>query len=277
MSGDGGLAEARALLFVPGARADRFDRAAAAVAAAAGRRAMVVVDLEDAVAPGEKEAARDAVDGWLGRGNRAVVRINGAGTPWFADDLALVVGRGCPVMLPKAADPAVPEEIVRRTGGRSAVLALVETAEGVEGASALARAAGVARLAFGNVDLSTELGVDAADAEALRYARSRVVLASAAAGRPGPVDGVTTDLGDEAALRADAREGRRLGFTAKLCLHPRQLGPVVEEFGPAERELEWARRVLAAAPTGTELTVVDGKMVDRPVWERARRLIASVD
>jgi citrate lyase subunit beta/citryl-CoA lyase len=272
----GALAAARALLFVPGARADRFDKAASAAAA---HRVLVVVDLEDAVAPEAKDAARDAVDAWLGKGGgrEAVVRINGAGTPWFEDDLALVVARGCPVLLPKAADPAVPEEIARRTGGRSPVLALVETAAGVEGASALARAEGVARLAFGNVDLSTELGVDAADSEALRYARSRLVLASAAAGRPGPVDGVTTDLGDEAALRADAAHGHRLGFTGKLCLHPRQLGPVVEEFSPGAAELEWAGRVLAAAPTGTELTVVDGKMVDRPVWERARRLIASVD
>ncbi|WP_052865423.1 HpcH/HpaI aldolase/citrate lyase family protein [Streptomyces niger] len=260
------LAAARSLLFVPGDRADRYAKAAAAGADG------VIVDLEDAVAPEGKDAARDAVAGWLAGGARAVVRINPPGTEWHAADLAMAAAHGAPVMLPKAEDPADLAAVADRTGGRLPVLALVETAAGVENAAALCRAPNVVRAAFGNIDLAAQLGVDPDDHQALAYARSRLVCASAAAGLAPPLDGVTAGLAADGPLPADVAHARRLGFGGKLCIHPRQLDAVHEGFTPSADEREWARRVLAAEGP---VTVVDGQMVDRPVLERARRVLAA--
>jgi citrate lyase subunit beta/citryl-CoA lyase len=258
------LAAARSLLFVPGHRSDRFDKAVSAGADG------VIIDLEDAVAPEGKDAAREDVAAWLTGGGRAVVRINAPGTPWFEADLAMAAAHGVPLVLPKAEDPAVPEAIALETRGRSPVLALIETAAGIENAAALCRAPNVLRAAFGNVDLSAQLGVDPTDHQALAYARSRVVCASAAAALALPLDGVTTDLTGAEPLAADIAHARRLGFTGKLCVHPRQLDAVHEGFAPSAAEREWAHRVLDA---GEAVTVVDGRMVDRPVLERARRIL----
>ncbi|WP_030608554.1 HpcH/HpaI aldolase/citrate lyase family protein [Streptomyces sclerotialus] len=259
------LAAARSLLFVPGHRSDRYAKAAAAGADG------VVVDLEDAVAPDAKDAARDAVAEWLAGGARAVVRINAPGTEWYAADLAMAAAHGAPVMLPKAEDPAALESAAARTGG-GPLLALVETAAGVENAAALCRVPGVVRAAFGSIDLAAQLGVDPDDRPALAYARSRLVCASAAAGLAPPLDGVTTGLAADGPPASDVAYARRLGFGGKLCIHPRQLGAVHEGFTPSAAEREWAHRVLAAEGP---VAVVDGRMVDRPVLERARRILAA--
>jgi citrate lyase subunit beta/citryl-CoA lyase len=127
------------------------------------------------------------------------------------------------------------------------------------------------RAAFGNVDLAARLGVAHDDHTALAYARSRLVVASAAAGIGPPVDGVTTAVRDEESLTADLALARRLGFTGKLCVHPFQLPYVDEAFAPSEEELGWARAVLGA---GDSVTTVDGQMIDKPVLERARWLLS---
>jgi citrate lyase subunit beta / citryl-CoA lyase len=253
------LKEAVTLLFVPGDRPDRFGKAAASGADG------VILDLEDAVADGDKDAARLAVAEWLAGGGVALVRINAPGTSWFEADRELVTKYRCPVVLPKAEDPQVIE------GLGAPLIPLVETAAGIEAAAALCRARNVARVAFGSVDLATELGVRHDDEIALGYARSRLVLASAAAGIVPPLDGVTTELIDPAVLDAEVRHARRLGFGGKLCIHPKQIAAVRQGFAPTEAELGWARRVLAA---GDSAATVDGQMVDRPVLERARRLLA---
>ncbi|RSD07346.1 HpcH/HpaI aldolase/citrate lyase family protein [Amycolatopsis eburnea] len=250
---------ARTFLFVPGDRPDRFGKAVASGAD------VVLLDLEDAVAPADKDAARAAVGTWLDGGGTAMVRINAPGTPWFDADAALVAARGVPVMVPKAEHPGV-------LAGFREVVALVETARGVERAGELAAVPSVTRLAFGSVDLAAELGVDPDDREPFAYARSRLVIASAAAGLAPPVDGVTTDLRDDDRLAADVRYARRLGFGGKLCVHPRQVAPVQMGFEPTEAEREWARRVVTA---GASVSTVDGKMVDRPVLARARRILGE--
>lgn len=246
-------------LFVPGDRPDRFAKAVASGADA------VIIDLEDAVAPEDKDSAREHVEAWLAGGGRALVRINAPGTPWFEADAALVTARGVPVVVPKAETPGV-------LAGFREVVALVETALGVERAGELAAVPSVTRLAFGSVDLAAELGVAPEDREPFAYARSRLVVASAAAGIAPPVDGVTTDLRDDSRLAADVRYARRMGFGGKLCVHPRQVAPVRAGFAPTEAEREWARRVLTA---GASASVVDGRMVDRPVLERARRILGD--
>ncbi|MGW1025728.1 HpcH/HpaI aldolase/citrate lyase family protein [Streptomyces sp. NPDC002577] len=257
------ITAARGLLFVPGHRPDRFDKAAACGAD------LVIVDLEDAVAAGDKEHARDNAAAWLALGNRAVVRINPPGTPWSEADLSMAAGHGCPVMAPKAEDPVVLAGLAARTAGRCELIPLIETALGVERAHEVCAAPGVARAAFGNVDLAAQLGVDHDDHAALTYARSRLVVASAAAGLCPPIDGVTTAVRDRDALTADVAHARRLGFTGKLCIHPFQLSAVADGFAPSAEELRWARAVVGA---GDAVTSVDGQMVDKPILERARRI-----
>ncbi|MGW1816672.1 HpcH/HpaI aldolase/citrate lyase family protein [Streptomyces sp. NPDC002125] len=256
------IAAARTLLFVPGDRPDRFGKAAGSGAD------LVVIDLEDAVAAEDKERARRSAAGWAGLGTRTVVRVNAPGTPWFEADLRMAARHGCPVMVPKAEDPAV----LGRIAADCALIALIETALGAERAYEVCSAPGVVRAAFGNVDLSAQLGVAHDDTLALAHARSRVVLASAAAGISPPVDGVTTAVRDLEALAADTAHARRLGFSAKLCVHPAQIAPVASGFAPTEEELRWARAVLEA---GDSVTTVDGHMVDKPVLERARRVLSG--
>jgi len=256
------VAAARSLLFVPGNRPDRFAKAAASGAD------VVVLDLEDAVAAAEKPGARTQVDGWLARGRRCVVRINAAGTEWFDDDVAMVRAHRCVVMLPKSEDP----HVVRELAARSPVVPLLETATGVLRAREVCATQGVVRPAFGSLDLAAELAVDPADRLALMHARSAVVLTSASAGLPGPVDGVSTAIRDPDAVRADAEHSAALGFTGKLCIHPGQLASVHAAFDPSPEQVRWARTVLAAADGG--VTALDGRMVDKPVLDRARGLLA---
>lgn len=266
------VAHATSLLFVPGHRPDRFDKAASAGAGA------VILDLEDAVAPEAKDDARKHVAEWLGaRGpgaDPAVVRINPAGTPWYDADVAAVAAcPGTAVMLPKAETADAVAGLVAALGDGAAVLPLIETADGVLNARAVLAVTGVVRAAFGSIDLSAQLGVDPTDTTALLYARSALVLASAGAGVAPPLDGVTTDITDDDLLGADTRHAASLGFTGKLCIHPRQLSVVQAALAPTDDELAWARRVLDAAGDGG-VTVLDGKMIDKPVVERARRTLA---
>jgi citrate lyase subunit beta/citryl-CoA lyase len=261
------LGTARSLLFVPGDRPDRFERAAASTAD------LVVIDLEDAVAEADKDRARDNAADWLARGNRAVVRINPLTGAGAEADLAMAAAHGCPVMVPKAEDPALLSDLAARTAGRCGIVPLVETALGVERAHGVCATPGVVRAAFGNVDLATQLGVDPGDHAALAQARSRLVLASAAAGVCPPADGVTTAVRDETVLAADVAHARRLGFTGKLCIHPGQLAAVAAGFAPSPGELRWARAVVGA---GDSVSTVDGHMVDKPVLQRARRVLAQV-
>ncbi len=263
------LREARTFLFVPGSRPDRFARAADSGAE------QVILDLEDAVEPDVKDSAREAVCAWLASGGQGIVRVNAASTPWFREDCEAIAGAAglAGVMLPKSEDPAVIAELARLLGPARPVVALVETALGIRDADAIAAAIGVARIAFGSVDFSTDIGCSHTR-EPLLLARSTLVRASRAAGIAAPVDGVTTDLDDETAAADDARYARTLGFRGKLCIHPRQLAPVVAAFRPTDGEVAWATRVVDAASDGSAQRV-DGQMVDRPVLDRARQMLAD--
>ncbi|MCE0762805.1 CoA ester lyase [Pseudonocardia kujensis] len=271
------LLGARTLLFVPGDRPERFAKAAASGAD------LIVLDLEDAVAPAAKPEARAAVREWLAAGNPGTVRINPPGTEWYGDDVAAVVAAAgaagaaraagpAPVMLPKAQDPAEVAALVAALGPAAQVVPLVETALGVHRAVEVCGVAGVVRAGFGSVDLASELGVDPVDREALRFARSALVLGSRAAGAGAPIDGVTTAVRDEQLLLEDCAHGLSLGFTAKMCIHPAQVGPVATAFSPTPEQVEWARAVVGGS-AGGGVAVVDGKMIDKPVVERARALL----
>lgn len=248
-------------LFLP---ADKLDRLAKALASGADT---VILDLEDGVGPGAKAAARAAIAALPAPASPITIRINAAGTPWHDDDLAMLralVWRPA-VMITKAERPAA-----MRPAGIGPVWALIESAAGLAAARAIA-AAGINRLVFGTADFSTDLGI-AHEREPMLAARSELVLASRLAGLPPPIDGVCTDLNDIARIEAEARYALALGFGGKLCLHPRQIAPVLAGFRPSEDEIAWARRVVAAGGEGA--IAIDGEMVDAPIRARAARLLA---
>jgi len=139
---------------------------------------------------------------------------------------------------------------------------------------AVASAPGVERLVFGTLDFALDLDI-APEPEGLAHAAACIAIASRAAGLPVPVAGVTPEIGDEPKLLADLAWARRLGFGAKLCVHPRQVAPIHDALRPSAAEVAWAQRVLAAAETSQGAAVqVDGRMVDKPVLQRARWLLA---
>ena len=264
----------RSYLFVPGDRPERF---AKALASSADR---VILDLEDAVQPSAKHAARQAVECWLREAGdpdrfRAVVRINGADTTWHAEDVAAL--RALPaavdVMLPKSENEDVIGSV--HAGARASLVLLVETVAGLVNVRRMAACAGVARIAFGSVDFCSDAGIEG-EHEELDFVRSQLVIESRFAGLPAPVDGVTVALDDHERIRRDVARSRRFGFTAKLCIHPKQVPAVNAGFEPTAADLEWAKRVLSACERAGEQGAisVDGKLVDKPILDKARRLIA---
>jgi len=274
------LALARTFLFVP---ADRPERHARALATGAGG---VIVDLEDAVAPERKAAARMGLAASFAAlpeadRKRLLVRINAGGTPWHDDDRAAVgelVAQGliAGVVLPKAEQPADLRQLAQAVGPRGVLVPLIESAAGLEAVNELAAAPQVLRLAFGNLDFQADLGLacDADEAE-LVPVRLALLLSSRRAGLPAPIDGVTPDWRNTQRLAADAARARVGGFGAKLCIHPDQVAPAHAALGPNAEELAWARRVIDAIRTaGGGVVSLDGRMVDAPVVRLAQRLLA---
>lgn len=267
---------ARSYLFVPGTQPERFEKALRAGADA------VILDLEDGVSVERKVQARATVAGWLARNARSTVyvRVNAAGTAWHDSDVAAIARPGLAgVVLPKAEDPTAVARLTARLPAGVPVLPVVETALGLWHALDLARAAGVERLAFGAIDFQLDTGIEGED-EALLYARSHLVVASRVAGVQQPVDGITVTLDDPERVRADTVRAHRLGFGGKLCIHPRQVPIVNAVFSPSAEEVQWARRVLdagtAATARGAGAFRLGDEMVDRPVIERARRILARI-
>ncbi|WP_280460511.1 HpcH/HpaI aldolase/citrate lyase family protein [Nocardia carnea] len=264
------LRTAATFLFVPGDRPDRFDRAAESGAD------VIIIDLEDAVAPTNRPAARNYVRSWLKTGGRAIVRLNPRGTADHSLDLRALQSLVGYVMLPKVETAAQAEATVAALGIRTRVVALIETARGVQAADTIAASEVVLRLAFGNVDLAMDLGIEPNNREALLSARSLITLASASAGLHGPIDGVTTALNDLDSVQSDARYSASLGFRGKLCIHPRQLHATRIGLAPTQTEVDWAREILKGS-FGGQARSVGGAMVDRPVEERARDILRRAE
>jgi len=263
----GPAATARTLLFVPGNRPERFAKAAATATD------LVIVDIEDAVPQDAKASARDSVVQWLSADGRCAVRVNGTRSVHYQQDVTALAGLPGlqAVVVPMADDPAALESLHQRLGRGVEIVALIETALGVVQAVPLASAAGVTRLAFGHLDFAADIDSSIED-EAMLMARSTLVVASRAAGLPGPVDGVTTTLDDPSRSGADAARARSLGFTDKLCIHPSQVEAVNAAFSPGAEEIAWALNIVKVSPAGGVLRV-DGQMVDAPVILRAHRVL----
>jgi len=245
----------------------------------------VVADLEDAVASAAKAAARELVRDVLGAraresgGPLVLVRPNGAGTAFFADDLDAVSALAPDaIVLPKA----VPQTLDALGSEGPPVTAIVETAHGVRHAYDVASAPRVAALLLGAVDLGAEIGLESRpDGLEILYARSKVVLESAAAGVRPPFDIVHLDVDDDEGLEAECRLARSLGFRGKACIHPAQVPIVNRVFAPSEADIEWARKVIEAyeqaESEGRGVLALNGAMVDLPVVERARRILAEAE
>ena len=280
----------RTALFVPGNRLERVDKALATGAD------VVIIDLEDAVPPGQKDQARADVAQKLADtpGRRILVRVNGLDTPEFAPDLKAVVGPHLSgLLVPKVESPI---EIVRihealislekAAGlqiGALPVIALIETARGVENISQIAASqtepARLYTVAFGAADYSLDLGIELTmGGDELFYARSRLPIACRAHNLAPPIDTpFMIDLKDIPALKADTARARQLGFMGKLCIHPNQIEPVNAIFSPGPDEIAQAEKVIKAyeesEAKGLGAIQVDGKFVDLPVVERARRTL----
>jgi len=267
----------RNLLFVPGTRPDRFAKALAA------RPDMVTVDLEDAVIPAHKDAARaqsmPLFDG-AADGIERVVRINGVRTAFGLKDLLAIVEHPTPpdaIMLPKvesADEVRIVDALLQRAARPVGLHVIIESNAGLEQALAIAGACGSIRsLLFGAVDMAAELGA-AMDFTSMLYARSRVVHAAASCGLDA-IDVPWLDLEDEAGLDEECRRVRDLGFTGKAAIHPKQLAPINRAFTPDADRIAHARNVIAAFEGSQDgLVVVDGKLIEMPVVRNARRTLA---
>ena len=252
-------------LFVPADRPERWEKAFAAGPDA------VILDLEDAVAaamrPEARRALRERRDAIAAAPCPALVRLNARASADHALDLDAVRDLGLAGVMLAKAETAVDVEATRAATG-APVVALVESARGLAAARPIAGSC--ARIAFGSIDFAADLG-SADTRAALAPARSELVLASRLAGRPAPIDGVTTSVKDFDLVRADAGHACELGFSGKLLIHPAQIAPAMEGFRPSEGDVAWAERVLAARGAGA--AAVDGAMVDAPVVLRAEQIV----
>jgi citrate lyase beta subunit len=259
-------------LFVPATHTTRIEKALSSGAHA------VIIDLEDAVDPSDKVAARTQLETYLQARQSAQelwVRINAVGTPWFADDRALLIQYKtvlAGVMLPKTQSYAD----LKHLDCDLPVIALIESARGLLALADICRHPNLVRLAFGSADLSRDLGCEDAP-DVLASMRTQLVLHSAAAGLLAPIDGVTFSLDNPELSQADAARASRCGFGAKLCIHPSQLKPVVSGFAPTAAQYKWATNVLSVANAGSGAQRLGGEMIDKPVIDRALAILAMLN
>lgn len=271
----------RSMLFVSGEKSERFPKAFAAGAD------LVCIDLEDAVHPDRKAAARTQVLAWLaanpavaGHAHRAI-RINGLRTLEGLRDLLALAESGLQLdalLIPKTESPADLQAVQAWVGAQAgALIALLETPLAIERAFEIAQTgSGVGALMLGGADLSAELDAQFGW-EGLRHARGRLVNAAKAAGVQA-WDVPHIDLADMAGLADETRRVLALGFDCKTAIHPQQLATIHAAFLPTEAELDWARTLLQAVPGGrdhrpTGAFLFQGRMIDAPLLRKAQRIV----
>ena len=269
------LALSSNFLFVPGTRPERFQKALDSGADA------VILDLEDAVPVAEKELARNAIrSAWPSfskeQKGRLVIRSNSPGSQFYSADLILAQELDITsILIPKS------ESLDQMNGAalllpNTAIIPMIETALGLDHLSEIANSNQVIRLALGNIDLQVDLGMACdADETELQTARFQIVLASRLAAIAPPIDGVTQSTDNIEQITHDAKRAKRMGFGAKLCIHPKQVAIVQAAFMPSQEDLVWAKRVIEADKASKGGAVkLDGRMIDRPVVLLAQRTLA---
>lgn len=264
----------RSVLYIPGSKERALHKAATLPVDA------IIFDLEDAVAPDEKRAARETLRAALQQdyGSRfRLVRVNGLDTEWGADDLAAFAGAPCDgLLLPKVNSPADIDAAAQIAS--KPFWAMMESAEGVLNAQAIARV--TAGFILGTNDLAKELGCRTpAHRLPMMTALQTCLLAARAAGIP-CVDGVYNAFKDEAGLKAECDQGRDLGMDGKTLIHPAQVAIANAAFAPSDAEIDLARRQIAAYETalaeGQGVAVLDGRIVENLHVDTARRTLAKL-
>lgn len=259
-----------AWLFCPADRPDRYPKALA-------RADLVIVDLEDAVAPVNRPAARDALRQLAGGGvldpSRTLVRINGTQSSDHPLDLELISEVGLPrVMLAKSEDPVGLAAIEQQ------VVLLVETPRGIERVAELAAQENVIGVMWGADDLVAGLGgttsrhADGRYRDVARFARSRTLIAAKAAGQLA-IDAVHMDIGDTTGLAAECEDAVASGFDATAAIHPSQIPVIRAAYAPSPQQIDWATRLLAHVGADRSVTTFEGRMVDGPVYSQAERVL----
>ena len=275
----------RSVLYVPGSNARALEKARSLPADG------LILDLEDAVAPGAKEEARAQVLSALGRGygrREVALRVNGPGTPWHEADLAAAARSGADaVCLPKVEDAVAVEAAERSLAAAGApeelaLWCMIETPRGVLRAAEIAAASPrLACLVVGTADLAKDLGARHTPGRLEVMTSLQLVLLAARAHGLAALDGVELDLHDDAAFETACRQGRDLGFDGKTLVHPRTVEAANRIFAPTGQELAQARRVVAAhaeaAARGVGVVVVDGKLVEGLHVSAAERLLALAE
>lgn len=258
------LFSARSILFLPASNSRAIAKARESDAD------LVVLDLEDAVKPADKADARRAAIDAVSSGWRmpVAIRINGVGTEWHSLDIDAVPGSKCDcVVMPRATSGHLAREVREAVG--KPLLAMIETAAGVLAASEIAREVGA--LIAGTNDLRTDLRLPLdATREPISASLQIVILAARANGIPA-FDGVFNRLSDLDGFIAECMHGRSLGFDGKSLIHPDQIEPCNEAFGPSEEEIESARRLVEAFTGGAER--FEDRMIERMHVEAARRVL----
>jgi citrate lyase beta subunit len=267
------------MLFVPGDRPDRYAKALGSGSDS------VCVDLEDAVGPAAKEAARRAALEYLGGrapgGTEVILRINSPRTEeGLRDLLGLRESEAAPdaLLIPKvetAAEVGWIEGLLPSRLAAVDLIVMIETARGLAAVEEIGRASGrIAALLLGGVDLSAELGCTR-EWDSLLYARSRIVHAAAMCGADA-MDVPVLDVADHAGLLDEARAVARLGFTGKAAIHPTQVEAIQSAFSPSPEEVERARAVVEAYERSSGgVLLLDGRLIERPVVRAALRTLAA--
>ena len=272
----------RSVLFAPGDKPELLRNAPESGADT------VVFDLEDGVAPAEKQRAREAVASILAEIDpecELCVRINPLGKG-AREDLDAVVGVSAPdtIVLPKVEsgdDVHTIAELSQARGVRLPVFALLETAQGVLRAEEIASAGPTTAVALGGEDLAADVGASRTPENTeVQYARQHVVLAAGAAGVDA-IDILVTNFEETDRLERETTEAIEFGFDGKMAIHPRQVDVINDAFTPGAEELDWAERVLAARDrareSGKAVFAVDGEMIDAPLITQAERIIARAE
>jgi citrate lyase beta subunit len=262
----------RSLLFVPGSRPDRFEKAVASGADA------IILDLEDAVLPADKMTARLDAIAWLAQSKGQAVaglRINSPRTATGCADIAALAESGAEpafIMVPKA-ETGIDMEIVREALAGQTVVAVIESGRGLSNAYAIARQSNGGVL-FGGADFSASLGADLSNWDAMIHARGTVASACGAGGCPA-YDVPFLDIKDEAGLRESTGKAKAFGFSGRTCIHPSQVTMVNAAFTPSEAEVSEARAIIAALEaSGGGAVLHMGKLIDKPIILAAERILA---
>jgi (S)-citramalyl-CoA lyase len=272
----------RSFIFTPGLRPDMYPKALASGAD------IVCVELEDGIAPKDKAEAREKALALFEKpqaddGVERIVRINSMQERFGIEDVSAILASKTPppaLMMPKVRTPdevVILDQLLTEAGHETRLHVIIETNEGLEAAFEIAKCSDrIDAMFFGGVDMAAELRCQN-NYDALLYARSRVVHASAAAGLD-VIDVPYLDLDDPDGMRVEAERVRDLGFSGKGSVHPKQIAALNEVFTPSEAQITRARRIISEfEKANTGLVVIDGKLIEKPVLRDMYRIVAIAD